>query len=113
MAACTALCIGAYLCIVFVPSAVLSLLGCAVCGFAVGIFWPGTFSRASASIRGGGTQMFALLALAGDLGCAGGPTLAGLVSGACGGSLRAGILAAIIFPLLMLLCMLLMRKKAR
>ena len=113
MAACTALCIGAYLCIVFVPSSVLSLLGCAVCGFAVGIFWPGTFSRASASIRGGGTQMFALLALAGDLGCAGGPTLAGLVSGACGGSLRAGILAAIIFPLLMLLCMLLMRKKAR
>ena len=57
--------------------------------------------------------MFALLALAGDLGCAGGPTLAGLVSDACGGSLRAGILAAIIFPLLMLLCMLLMRKKAR
>ena len=113
MAACTALCIGAYLCIVFVPSAVLSLLGCAVCGFAVGIFWPGTFSRASASIRGGGTQMFALLALAGDLGCAGGPTLAGLVSDACGGALRAGILAAIIFPLLMLLCMLLMRKKAR
>ena len=70
MAVCAALCVGAYLCIVFVPSPVLSLLGCAVCGFSVGIFWPGTFSRASASIRGGGTQMFALLALAGDLGCA-------------------------------------------
>ena len=64
MAVCAALCVGAYLCIVFVPSPVLSLLGCAVCGFSVGIFWPGTFSRASASIRGGGTQMFALLALA-------------------------------------------------
>lgn len=111
MAVCAALCVGAYLCIVFVPSPVLSLLGCAVCGFSVGIFWPGTFSRASASIRGGGTQMFALLALAGDLGCAGGPTLAGLVSDACGGALRAGILAAIIFPLLMLLCMLLVRKQ--
>ena len=55
--------------------------------------------------------MFALLALAGDLGCAGGPTLAGFVSDACGGALRAGILAAIIFPLLMLLCMLLVRKQ--
>lgn len=51
MAVCAALCVGAYLCIVFVPSPVLSLLGCAVCGFSVGIFWPGTFSRASASIR--------------------------------------------------------------
>ena len=113
MALCSALCVGAYLCIVFVPSPVLSLIGCAVCGFAVGIFWPDTLSRASASIRGGGTQMFALMALAGDVGCAGGPTLAGLVSDACGGALRAGILAAVIFPLLMLLCVLLMQKKAR
>ena len=113
MAFCSALCVGAYLCIAFVPSPVLSLIGCAVCGFAVGIFWPGTLSRASASIRGGGTQMFALMALAGDVGCAGGPTLAGLVSDACGGALRAGILAAVIFPLLMLLCVLLMQKKAR
>lgn len=112
MAFCSALCASAYLCIVFVPSPVLSLIGCAVCGFAVGIFWPGTLSRASASIRGGGTQMFALMALAGDVGCAGGPTLAGLVSDACGGALRAGILAAVIFPLLMLLCVLLMQKKA-
>ena len=57
--------------------------------------------------------LFALMALAGDVGCAGGPTLAGLVSDACGGALRAGILAAVIFPLLMLLCVLLMQKKAR
>ena len=106
-----ALCMASYLLIALSSSAVLGLVGVAMCGFSVGIFWPGTFSRASASIRGGGTQMFALLALAGDLGCAGGPTLAGLVSDACGGALRAGILAAIIFPLLMLLCMLLVRKQ--
>ena len=110
MQASALLCIAAYGCIVFVPSPVLSLIGCAVTGFSVGIFWPGTFSRAAASIRGGGTAMFALLALAGDLGCAGGPTLAGLVSSACGGSLRAGILAALIFPALMLVCLLGMRK---
>ena len=100
------LCLAAYACIVFVPVPVVGLLGCAVCGFSVGIFWPGTFSKATAAIPGGGTAMFALLALAGDLGCTGGPTLAGLVSGASGGSLRTGILAAAIFPAGMLLCML-------
>ena len=66
MQASALLCIAAYGCIVFVPSPVLSLIGCAVTGFSVGIFWPGTFSRAAASIRGGGTAMFALLALAGE-----------------------------------------------
>lgn len=111
MIACVTGCIAAYVCIVFVPSPVISLLGCALCGLAVGIFWPGTFSRASAALRGGGTAMFALLALAGDLGCATGPTLAGFVSSAYGGSLRAGILAAIVFPVLMLLSMLLLREK--
>ena len=100
------LCLAAYACIVFVPVPVVGLLGCAVCGFSVGIFWPGTFSKATAAIPGGGTAMFALLALAGDLGCAGGPTLAGLVSDAAGGNLRTGILAAAIFPAGMLLCLL-------
>lgn len=100
------LCLAAYACIVFVPVPVVGLLGCAVCGFSVGIFWPGTFSKATAAIPGGGTAMFALLALAGDLGCTGGPTLAGLVSGTSGGDLRTGILAAAIFPAGMLLCML-------
>ena len=72
-------------------------------GFSVGIMWPGTFSIASASIRGGGTAMFALLALAGDLGCSGGPTLAGFVSSSVGNNLRMGILAAIVFPVLLLM----------
>lgn len=102
MALSTVLCIAAYLSIILIPNPVVGLVGCAVCGFSVGIFWPGTFSNASAAIPNGGTAMFAFLALAGDLGCAGGPTLAGLVSGAFGNNLRAGILAAIVFPLLML-----------
>lgn len=105
------LCLAAYACIVFVPVPVVGLLGCAVCGFSVGIFWPGTFSKATAAIPGGGTAMFALLALAGDLGCAGGPTLAGLVSDAAGGDLRTGILAAAIFPAGMLLCLLGAKKR--
>ena len=105
------LCIAAYLCIVLIPVPLIGLLGCAVCGFSVGIFWPGTYSLAAATLKGGGTTMFALLALAGDLGCAGGPTLAGLVSGARGNNLRTGILAATIFPAVMLLCLGSMRKK--
>ena len=99
------LCIASYLCISLVPNAYISLLGCAVCGFSVGILWPGTFSKASAAIRRGGTALFAMLALAGDIGCSGGPTLAGFVSGALGDNLRMGILAAILFPVLLLICM--------
>ena len=96
------LCIAAYLCIGLAPIPALGLLGCAVCGFAVGIFWPGTLSMASESIPGGGTAMFALMALAGDIGCSGGPTLAGMVAGAFGDNLHIGILSAIVFPILML-----------
>lgn len=97
------LCIASYLCISLVPNPVIGLVGCAVCGFSVGIMWPGTFSKASASIRGGGTALFAMLALAGDVGCSGGPTLAGFVSDSLGGDLHKGILAAIAFPILLLI----------
>jgi fucose permease len=96
------LCIASYLCISLIPNAVVSLMGCAICGFSVGILWPGTFSKASATIRNGGTAMFAMLALAGDLGCSGGPTLAGLMSGVFNDNLRMGILTAVVFPVLLL-----------
>lgn len=107
------LCMISYLCISLAPSPVISLLGCAICGLSVGIMWPGTFSKASASIRNGGTVMFALLALAGDLGCSSGPTVVGHVSGIASDNLKMGILAAIIFPFLLLLSLLLLKKNAR
>lgn len=103
------LCIISYLCISLIPSPVLSLVGCAICGLSVGIMWPGTFSKASASIRNGGTAMFALLALAGDLGCSGGPTLVGYVSSMAQENLKCGILAAIVFPILMILGIMLVK----
>lgn len=106
----TVLCIVSYLCIAFVPNPVAGLVGCGVCGFSVGIMWPGTFSKASATIRNGGTAMFAMLALAGDVGCSGGPTLAGFVSSAAGNNLHVGICAALVFPVLML-CSLLVEKR--
>ena len=102
MAVSSGLCILSYLCLVLMPVPVLSLAGCALCGLSVGILWPGTFSRASKALPAGGTALFALLALGGDIGCSGGPTLVGMVSGMCKGNLKAGILAALIFPVLLL-----------
>ena len=72
--------------------------------------WPGIFSVASARIPKGGTAMFALLALAGDLGCSGGPTAVGLIAGAFGDRLQVGLLFAPVFPLALIVCSLLCRK---
>ena len=104
------LCILSYLGISLFPVPQLSLLACAVCGLSVGIMWPGTFSKASAALPKGGTAMFALLALGGDIGCSGGPTSVGMVSGALGDNLKMGILAGIIFPMLLLMGIILCRK---
>lgn len=105
------LCILSYLCVAIVPVPVAGLLGCAVCGFSVGILWPGTLSKASSAVKGGGTVMFAMLALAGDLGCSAGPTLAGIVSSSFNNNLHFGILAAIVFPALLLFGVIISGKK--
>ena len=97
------LCIISYLMIGLSPSPAIGLIGCILCGFSVGVFWPGTFSLAAESVKFGGTTMFALLALAGDLGCSSGPSVAGFMSGVFGGNLQLGILCAIIFPTVMLI----------
>lgn len=110
MAGSSILCVAAYLCIALVPSPVFGLMGCALCGLSAGIMWPGTFSKAAASISRGGTALFALMALAGDLGCSGGPTLVGLISSHFGEDLRKGVLAAILFPVLLLLGILICEK---
>ncbi len=105
------LCILSYLGISLSPSPLMSLAACGICGLSVGIMWPGTFSKASAALPAGGTAMFALLALGGDIGCAGGPTLVGMVSGVLGDNLKMGILAGILFPLLLLAGILLCGKE--
>ena len=75
--------------------------------------WPGTFSKASAAMPFGGTAMFALLALAGDLGCSGGPTFAGMVASAAGDDLQRGILCAVLFPALLLVMIFVLGKMRR
>lgn len=110
---CAVLCVGCYALAVAAQSPLLALAGCAVCGFSVGIFWPGTFSTAVKALPGGGTAMFAFMSLAGDLGCSAGPTLVGLASSAAGGSLKFGLGLAIIFPLGILLCTSLLMKRGK
>ena len=105
------LCILSYLCISLAPSSVVSLVGCSLCGLSVGIMWPGSFSKASAALKNGGTALFALLALAGDVGCSAGPTLVGFVSDAASDNLKLGILSGIIFPILLVAGILLLKKK--
>lgn len=108
------LCIAAYLLASLSPSPVLALIGCGLCGLSVGILWPGVFSLASARCRNGGTAMFALLALAGDLGCSGGPTTVGMAASAFGDNLNLGLLFALVFPIVLILgCLACMRMKSQ
>ena len=104
------LCVVSYLIISLSPVPALGLIGCGLSGFAVAILWPGTLSMASASMPRGGTVLYAMLALGGDIGCSLGPTFVGFVSDAFGGDFRKGIFCALIFPILMLVGIFLNRK---
>lgn len=107
---CSVLCIISYLLISLSPLPALSMIGCALSGFSVGIMWPGTFSLSSAKLPKGSTAMFALLALGGDLGCSAGPSLVGFVSSNADNNLKIGILTALVFPILLLISTLSLRK---
>lgn len=108
------LCIASYLIMALSPSPVVSFVGMSLCGFSVGLMWPGTYSIAGAEIKGGGGTMFAFLALGGDIGCVSGPAVVGLVAETFGGKLQRGILVATLFPLLLCIAIFLSvkRKKA-
>lgn len=105
MVICTLLCILSYLLAALSKNPLFSLIGCGLCGFSVGIMWPGTLSLGAAQIKGGGTAMFALFAVAGDIGCSAGPSLVGLVADAFGGNIKLGFLAGAIFPLVLIIAL--------
>ncbi len=107
------LCLICYLLAGMAGIPVLGLIGCTVCGFSVGIMWPGSISISSRILPKGGTAMFALLALAGDLGGAVGPAIVGNVSQRVGENLQAGVLAGVGFPVVLVVCVLLVRKNYR
>lgn len=103
------LCLLCYVSASLSGNAVLGLVGCITCGFSVGIMWPGTISICSGRLPAGGTAMFALLAMAGDLGGAFGPGLVGAVTQRAGNDLRRGMLVGCLFPLVLVLCLFLLK----
>lgn len=108
------LCVFGYCIAVFSPYAILGLIGCGICGLSVGILWPGSYSIAAKECKAGGTALFAILALAGDLGCITGPEVVSLIATATPRyGLRAGLFVAIVFPVLMLIGVLRVKEKGR
>jgi len=104
------LCVICYAVTIFVQNPLISLLGCAVTGLSVSLMWPGTFSVTSATYPMGGTAMFGMLAIFGDIGAAVGPWIAGVVSDAVGLGLKAGLLVAIVFPVILVIGVMLLKK---
>lgn len=100
-----------YVIVSLAPHPVISLAGCALCGLSAGILWPGVFSMASGYFPKGGTALFAYLALAGDLGCSLGPTVTGFVSSTFGNNLNTGLLAAVIFPVILVISAISLKKR--
>ena len=105
------LCLCSYLLAAFAAWPVMGLIGCMLCGFSVGIMWPGSISISSSGLPKGGTALFALLALAGDLGGAVGPAIVGNVSQAMGESIQSGLLAGICLPLVLVMSVLVLKRK--
>ena len=113
MLVCGTMCAGCYLLASLSTLSILGLAGCALCGLGVGIMWPGSISISSQSCPRGGTAMFAFLALAGDLGAMVSPAMVGGLSEMAGGNLKTGLLAAAIFPLILVLGLLILNRRAR
>lgn len=108
-----ALCLGCYLIASLSQLPLAGLAGCMICGFSVGIMWPGTISICSAKIPLGGTAMFALLAMAGDMGGALGPAIVGNISQNAGDDIQKGLLAGCVFPAVLVISVLFVKKLSR
>ena len=113
MLVCGAMCAGCYLLASLSALPILGLAGCALCGMAVGIMWPGSISISSRTCPRGGTAMFAFLALAGDLGAMVSPAMVGSISEAAGGDLKSGLLVATVFPVLLVISLLVLKMRFR
>ena len=111
MLICGVMCAGCYLLASLSASPILGLTGCALCGLAVGIMWPGSISISSQKCPRGGTAMFAFLALAGDLGATVSPTMVGSLAEMAGGNLKTGLLVATVFPAVLVIGLLLLKRK--
>jgi fucose permease len=113
MLICGMMCAGCYLLASLSTSPILGLMGCGICGLAVGIMWPGSISISSQHCPRGGTAMFAFLALAGDFGAMVSPAMVGSLSEMAGGNLKTGLLVATFFPILLVFGLFILKKKVR
>ena len=111
MLVCGIMCAVCYLLASLSTFPILGLAGCALCGLAVGIMWPGSISISSQKCPRGGTAMFAFLALAGDLGATVSPAMVGSLSEMAGGNLKMGLLVATVFPVVLVFGLLLLKRK--
>lgn len=104
------LCVICYIMVSVFDNPIVGLIGCIVCGASVGIMWPGTISITSKKIPLGGTAMFALLAMAGDLGGSIGPAIVGVVSQSAGDNLHVGMTVGMIFPIVLIVSVIGLRR---
>ena len=111
MLVCGIMCAVCYLLASMSTLPILGLAGCALCGLAVGIMWPGSISISSQECPRGGTAMFAFLALAGDLGATVSPTMVGSLSEMTGGNLKMGLFVATVFPVVLVFGLLILKSK--
>lgn len=106
--------LGALLCYIivsFTTIPILSLIFCALTGFATGMLWPGTLVFAADYFPKAGAWLFAYLAIAGDMGGVVGPWLTGLIADSAG--LKAGIGMSAIFPVLTFMCIVIYLRKLK
>ena len=103
------LCLICYLLASLSKNPVAALIGCIMCGFSVAIMWPGTLSISSKKIPAGGTAMFALLAMAGDLGGSIGPSSVGMISQKAGDNLQYGLFFGGIFPVVLVVFLIVLK----
>ncbi len=97
------LCVICYLMASLSSNPLIGLIGCVLCGFSVAIMWPGTISISSKKFPKGGTAMFALLAMAGDLGGGVGPAIVGRITQHADDNIRVGMGAGLIFPVVLVI----------
>lgn len=108
---CSLLCVMCYTIIALSPIPLLSITACGLCGLAVSMMWPGTISLTARTIPKGGTAMFGIMAIAGDIGCSLGTWTTGVVSDMFG--MRYGFMVCLIFPILILIGVFLLRSQTR
>lgn len=111
MLGCGILCVVCYLMTALSNASATGLAGCALCGFAVGIMWPGTISISTENCPNAGTALFAFLALAGDFGATISPAMTGKIADAVGGNLKTGLFFATAFPIIMIIGLVILKSK--